>query len=98
LPGKVAQKIAWMLKLLEDLEFVPATYFTKLSGADEIWECRISSASHACRILCFLSGESSVVLTNGFVKKTKKTPRSEIKRAEASRKDFIKRRIGYERH
>jgi phage-related protein len=98
LPGKVAQKIAWVLTLLEDLDFVPATYFTKLPGTDEIWECRISLASNAYRILCFFSSESSVVLTNGFVKQTKKTPRSEIERAEASRKDFIKRRIRDERH
>jgi len=36
------------------------------------------------------------VLTNGFIKKTRKTPRSEIERAEASRKDFIKRKTGNE--
>lgn len=97
LPGKVVQKIAWVLKLLEDLESVPAMYFAKLPGTDEIWECRISLASNAYRILCFFSGESSVVLTNAFIKKSKKTPRSEIERAEASRKDFIERKIGYER-
>lgn len=30
LPGKVAQKVAWVLRLLEDLERMPATYFKKL--------------------------------------------------------------------
>ena len=37
LPGKVAQKVAWVLRLLEDLEMVPATYFKKLIGTEEIW-------------------------------------------------------------
>ena len=41
LPGKVAQKIVWVLKLLEDLDVVPSLYFKKLIGTDEIWECRI---------------------------------------------------------
>ena len=97
LPGKVAQKIAWVLRLLEDLEFVPARYFAKLPGTEEIWECRISFASNAYRILCFLSDDSSVVLTNAFIKRTKKTPRNEIERAEAIRKDFIRRKTGHER-
>jgi phage-related protein len=96
LPGNVAQKIAWVLKLLEDLEFIPATYFAKLPGSNEIWECRISLASNAYRILCFFSCESSVVLTNGFIKKTRKTPRSEIARAEAYRRNFLERKAHLE--
>jgi len=37
LSGKVAQKIAWVLSLVEDLDAVPATYFKKLVGTDGIW-------------------------------------------------------------
>jgi hypothetical protein len=37
LPGKVAQKVVWVLSLLEDLEVVPSTYFKKLVGTEEIW-------------------------------------------------------------
>ena len=36
LPGKVAQKITWVLKLVEDLNVVPSTYFKKLFGTEEI--------------------------------------------------------------
>jgi phage-related protein len=92
LPGQVAQKIIWVLKLVEELELVPVQYFAKLQGTEEIWECRINLASNAYRILCFFSGAFSVVLTNGFIKKARKTPRSEIEKAEASRKNFIRRR------
>jgi hypothetical protein len=46
LPGKVAQKVAWVLRLLEDLERVPATYFKKLIGTEDIWECRIQYGSN----------------------------------------------------
>jgi len=93
LPGKVAQKVAWVLSLLEDLEVVPPTYFKKLADTEEIWECRIQFASNAYRIFCFFEGNSVVILTHGFAKKTQKTPRQEIERAEAYRRDYLKRRL-----
>jgi phage-related protein len=97
LPGKAAQKVAWVLKLLEELQFVPSTYLAKLPGTNEIWECRISFSSNSYRILCFFRGKSTVVLTNGFIKQKKKTPRSEIEKAEAYRRDFLERESHLER-
>ena len=44
------------------------------------------------RIFCFFMN-NSVVLTHGFVKKSQKTPAGEIERAEAYRRDFLKRRV-----
>jgi phage-related protein len=92
LPGKVAQKIVWVLRLLEDMDIVPASYFKKLAGTEDIWECRIQFGSNAYRIFCFFMN-NSVVLTHGFVKKSQKTPAGEIERAEAYRRDFLKRRV-----
>jgi len=91
LPGKAAQKVTWVLGLLEDLDDVPSSYFKKLVGTDEIWECRIQLGSNSFRILCFFIKNASVVLTNGFVKKSQKIPKREINKAEAYRKDFLKR-------
>ena len=92
MPGKVAQKIVWVLRLLEDMDIVPASYFKKLAGTEDIWECRIQFGSNAYRIFCFFMN-NSVVLTHGFVKKSQKTPAGEIVRAEAYRRDFLKRRV-----
>ena len=69
LPGKDAQKVTWVLSLLEDLEIVPAIYFKKLTGTD-IWECRAKLGSNIYRVLCFFVGNSVVVLTHGLVKKS----------------------------
>ena len=91
LPGKVAQKVTWVLKLLEDLHIIPSTDFKKLTGTEGIWECRIQFGSNAYRIFCFFIN-SIVILTHGFVKKSQKTPVHEIERAEAYRRDFLKRR------
>lgn len=92
LPAKAAQKVTWVLSLLEDLDVVSSSYFKKLHGTEEIWECRIKFGSNTYRILCFFAGNSVVVLTHGFVKKSQKTPVSEIERAEAYRRDFLGRR------
>ena len=92
LSGKVAQKVAWVLSLIEDLDVVPSTYFKKLVSTEEIWECRIQLGSNAYRIFSFFDGHSVVVLTHGLIKKTQKTPQREIERAEAYRKDYLQRR------
>ena len=91
LPGKAAQKVAWVLSLIEDLDVVPSAYFKKLVSTEEIWECRIQLGSNAYRIFCFFDGHSVVVLTHGLIKKTQKTPQREIERAEAYRNYFQRR-------
>ena len=95
LPGKAAQKVTWVLKLLDDLQIVPSSYFKKLVGTEEMWECRIQFASNTYRIFCFFA-DDSVVLTHGFLKKSQKAPAHEIERGEAYRRDFFKRRKKYE--
>jgi phage-related protein len=92
LPGKAAQKIVWVLKLLEDIEMIPATYFKKLSGTEEIWECRIQHGSNIYRIFCFFDSYATIVLTHAFQKKSLKTPIREIEKAESYRRDYWSRR------
>lgn len=89
LPGKAAQKVVWVLRLLEDIEIVPATYFKKLKGTQDIWECRIQHSSNIYRIFCFFDGDSVIVLTHGFIKKSMKTPEREIEKAESLKKDHL---------
>lgn len=91
LPAKTAQKVTWVLRLLEELDIIPAVYFKKLTGSEEIWECRIQFGSNAYRLFCFFMKSEVVVLTHGLIKKTQKTPKSEIEKAEAYRKDFLRR-------
>ena len=91
LPSKAAQKVIWVLRLLEELEMVPATYFKKMIGTEDIWECRIQHGSDIYRIFCFFDSHAVVILTHGFQKKSMKTPRQEIERAEKYRHDYLNR-------
>lgn len=64
--------------------------FKKLGGTD-IWEFRTLWMGMAYRLFAFWDkdGETLVVATHGLVKKTQKTPKSEIKRAQAIRKEYF---------
>jgi len=84
--------VTWVLKLVEDLPLLPASFFRKLAGAEDIWECRITFGFNAYRRFCFFAGNSVVVLTHGFIKRSRKAPRAEIERAEGYKRDFLKRR------
>jgi len=94
LSSKQFEKLAWVLKLVREMPFVPKQYFKKLIGTDDIWEVRIDSGSDTFRILGFLERGNFVVLTNGFAKKAERTPSNEIRIAEERKKDHESRRNG----
>jgi phage-related protein len=94
LPGKVQQKIAWVLKIVRELPVVNRQFLKKLSGTKDIWEIRIDSGSDTFRILGFFDRGDLVILTNGFAKKTEKTPLKEIKLAEERKSDYEERKDG----
>jgi len=91
LSAKQAQKVTWVMNLIEDLEIVPVKYFKKMTGTDDIWEIRVQSGNNIFRILGFIKENNLVVLNHAFQKKTQKTPRKEIAIAEARKKDHLLR-------
>lgn len=58
---------------------------------DGIFEVRGKVGSDISRVLYFFYYGERIILTNGFIKKTQKTPRGEIEKAKRYRKDFIER-------
>lgn len=72
LTGKHAQKVTWVLQLIESIEKVPTQYFKKLVSTDGIWEARAKVGSDDFRLLGFFDGGALVILTNGFSKKSQK--------------------------
>lgn len=91
LKNNVLQKVAWVLKLISEVDFVPSAYFKKLKSTDDIWECRIIFQGNIYRILCFMDNNDLIILTNGFQKKTQKTPKNEIDLATKYKNDYIRR-------
>lgn len=58
---------------------------------DGIFEIRAKVSSDITRILYLFVVNKKIILTNGFVKKTQKTPPSEIELAKKYRKDYPNR-------
>ena len=78
---KVKAKIIWTLELIEELERVPETYLKHLENTDGLYEIRVQQGSDIFRIFCFFDQGQLIILTNGFQKKTQKTPKKEIEKA-----------------
>ena len=70
-------------------------YQTRLPYSEEledgIFELRAKVGSDISRVLYFFVVGHKIILTNGFIKKTQKTPRSEIERAKRYRADYLSR-------
>lgn len=54
-----------------------------------IFELRAKLGSDISRVLYFFFIDRRVILTNGFIKKTNKTPKSEIEKANKYRADYL---------
>ena len=92
LTGKQAQKVLWVLQLVEELDIVPRQYFKKLVDSEGIWEVRVQFGNDIFRLLSFFDGGSLLILTNGFAKKTQKTPPQEIALAIHRKNKYLARR------
>jgi len=90
LNGRQAQKVVWVLKLIEELIAVPKQYFKKLIDSDELWEIRVQFEGNIFRILGFFDGRNVLILNHGFRKKSQKTPQREIELSKQRKKDYFR--------
>ena len=91
LSDRVVQKIIAVIELVETERIIPVKFFKKLTDT-ELYECRIQWQSNIYRLFCFFDRNNKVVVTNGFAKKTQKTPQREIDKAKNYRGDYLNRR------
>ena len=59
---------------------------------DGIFEIRAKVGTDISRVLYFFVVGHKIILTNGFIKKTQKTPKGEIEKAKQYRKDYLNRK------
>ena len=55
---------------------------------DGIFELRVSFENRIARSFYFYEAERQIIFTHGFVKRTQKTPKGEIARAQSIRKQW----------
>lgn len=90
LPDAVSYKIYYNIKRMAGGER-NRELFKKLENT-EIWEFRTLYYKTAYRLFAFWDNdeETLVIATHGIIKKTQKTPKKEIAKAEAIRKEYFK--------
>ncbi|MBO4668798.1 MAG: type II toxin-antitoxin system RelE/ParE family toxin [Lachnospiraceae bacterium] len=93
LEPKMRSKMDMLVTLLQEYgNLLQFPYSEHL--ADGIFELRAKFGSDISRVLYFFYVGKRIVLTNGFVKKTQKTPPREIELAKKYRKDYLERKEG----
>ena len=89
---KMRAKIIGLLELLEEKGNLLREPYSK-PIRNGIFELRCKVGNNNTRVLYFFYCEGKIVLTNGFIKKTQKTPTEEILLAERRRTDYIERLV-----
>ena len=90
LPIKVQEKIAYNYKKIEN-GLISKELFKKLDDT-EIWEFRTLYSGNCYRLFSFWDAdtETFIIATHGIVKKSQKTPKKEIEKAEKIREEYFK--------
>ena len=92
LPQKVQEKITYnFLKIQQGL--ISKELFKKLEGT-EIWEFRTLFNGNCYRLFSFWNTdtETLIIATHGIIKKTQKTPKKEISKAEIIKQEYFKQK------
>ena len=90
LDTKMNVKLTGLMEILEEKGTELRLPYSEHLG-DKIYELRCKQGSNITRVLYFFYFGGKIVMTNGFTKKTQKTPPSEIKLAKERRADWVKR-------
>ena len=88
--SKMKAKLFGLIDILEEYGNELREHYSK-HLEDGIFEIRGKTGTNITRILYFFYYEGRIVFTNGFAKKTQKTPRSQIELAKRYRTDFFER-------
>ena len=85
---KVKKKILWTLRVVTELDQIPEIYLKHIKNSSGLYEIRVQVGSNIFRIFCFFDIDNLVVIGHGFQKKTQKTPKQQIERAEQIKKEY----------
>ena len=87
---KMRNKILMILNVLQEKGNQLREPYSKYLE-DGIFEVRGKVGNDISRVLYFFYYNGKIIITNGFIKKSQKTPKNEIKLAKEYRKEYLER-------
>ena len=91
LDKKMRAKMLRTIEMLQNNGYELREPYSK-SVNEGILELRAKVGSDISRVMYFFVVGKKAILTNGFIKKTQKTPKEEIERAKIYRADYLSRK------
>jgi len=74
--------------VIRELPRIPETYLKHIKNSSGLYEISVQVGSNIFRIFCFFDVDNLVVVGHGFQKKTQKTPKQQIEKAEQIKREY----------
>ena len=89
LDRETLKKLYQVLTLIMTVEMVPVKFLKAIEGRMGLFEIRMEQGSNYYRVFCCFDEGNLVILFNGICKKTQKTPKRQLDKAEALMKKYF---------
>jgi len=92
LDSSVQKKIEFVFKIIRTVDRIPEKFFKHIEGSNGLFEIRIKAGSGIYRVFCCFDQGRIVILFNGFQKKSQKTPKKEIEKADRLKQEYFNKK------
>ena len=89
LDREALKKLYQVMTLIMRVEVVPTKFLQAIKGRKGLFEIRLEYENNIYRVFCCFDEGNTVVLFNGFQKKTQKMPSEVLDKAEALMKKYF---------
>ena len=74
--------------MIRELEQIPEPYLKHINNSSGLYMIRFQVGNNIFRTFCFFDVDNLVVVGHGFQKKTRKTPKQQIEKAERIKTEY----------
>ncbi len=89
LPSSIQKKYDYVFVIIMQAEQIPIKFFKKLKDSNNLYEIRVESQSNIYRTFYCFDENNLVILFNSFQKKSQKTPKKELEKANKIKKEYF---------
>lgn len=92
LSKEALKKVYQVFLLIMTVEVIPIKFLKPITSVKGLYEIRVEEGGNAFRVFCCFDEGQLIILFNGIQKKTQKTPKDAIDKAEAIMNRYFKQK------